>query len=83
MVSDVSFQHEPRFGRPPGMTGRRSAGGENHARPHRGAARETPHALKHVYTPLEQAEQQVRSELSAALDIQEDNLDDFIAEQTA
>ena len=32
---------------------------------------------------LEQAEHQVRSELSAALDIQEDNLDDFIAEQTA
>ena len=46
--------------------------------------REKRHTPSSMYTRLlEQAEQQVRSELSAALDIQEDNLDYFIAEQTA
>lgn len=46
--------------------------------------REKRHTPSSMYTRLlGQAEQQVRSELSAALDSQEDNLDDFIAEQTA
>lgn len=46
--------------------------------------REKRHAPSSMYTRLlEQAEHQVRSELSAALDIQEDTLDDFIARQTA
>lgn len=45
--------------------------------------REKRHAPSSMYTRLlEQAEHQVRSELSAALGIQEDSLDDFIAEQT-
>lgn len=46
--------------------------------------REKHHAPSSMYARLlEQAEHQVRGELSAALDIQEDALDDFIARQTA
>ena len=46
--------------------------------------REKRHTPSSMYTRLlEQAEHQVRSELSAALDIQEENLDEFIAERTA
>lgn len=44
--------------------------------------REKKHTPSSMYTRLlDQAEHQVRSELAAALEIQEDDLDDFIAEQ--
>lgn len=48
-----------------------------------GEQRAKKHTPSSMYTRLlDQAEHQVRSELSAALGIQEDNLNDFIAEQT-